>query len=140
MALAWIHENPPYWDRSKAAIVGGAPKGALDVRERNDGEIVPGEWWRVEQDGRTVGYGWMDTNWGDAEILLAVDPRTLGAGVGTFILDRLEDEARARGLNYLYNVVRDTHPERSRVTRWLEDRGFVESEGGLLKRAVKRAV
>ena len=138
MALSWIPENPPYWDRAKAAIVAAAPKGSLDVPDRPDGEIVPGEWWRVEADGRTVGYGWMDTNWGDAEILLAVDPQQRGAGVGTFILDRLEHEARARGLNYLYNVVRDTPPERSRVTRWLEDRGFVESEGGLLKRAVKR--
>ena len=100
------------------------------------GDLAPGEWFRVEDGGTVVGYGWMDCTWGDAEILLAVDPAARGRGVGTFILDRLEEEAASRGLNYLYNSVRPGHPERESVTRWLTARRFAPAGDGLLKRRV----
>ncbi len=137
MALEWIRENPPRWDADKARIVGDAPEGIFGLPRRAEGELVAGEWWRVEEDGRVVGYGWMDTVWGDAEILLAVDPAARGRGVGSFVVERLEAEAAARGLNYLYNVVRPTHPERDAVVAWLEGRGFERRRDG---RLVKRVV
>lgn len=138
MALSWIHESPAKWDADKVRLVGRAPAGVFGPRyaAAREGEIVAGEWWRVEEAGRTIGYGWLDVNWGDAEILLATDPEARGRGVGTFILLNLEAEAFARGLNYLSNVVRETHPERERVTAWLAGRGFVPSEDGRLMRAV----
>lgn len=136
--LRWIPENPPSWDDGKARIVGGVDDGIFDFSSLSAGDLVPGEWWRVERDGGVIGFGWMDTTWGDAEITLAVDPGARAGGVGTFILDRLEREAAQRGLNYLYNTVRPTHPQREAVTRWLEARRFVASDGGLLKRAVRR--
>lgn len=141
LELRWIAESPPRWDGDKARIVGGAPVGVFDTRFQSlrPGDLVPGEWWRVESGGRVVGYGWLDVSWGDAEILLATDPEVRRSGVGTFIVDRLEDEARARGLNYLYNVVRPTHPERDQITAWLTKRGFVSSDDGrLLRTVVKR--
>ena len=58
----------------------------------------------------------------------------LERGVGTFIVDRLEEEAVQRGLNYLFNVVRPTHPDREGITRWLEGRRFKSSDDGLLRR------
>jgi GNAT superfamily N-acetyltransferase len=137
MPFTWIHEDTPRWDASKTTVIGGAPAGSLPAMPYDDGDLVPGEWFRVEEDGRTLGYGWMDHTWGDAEMLLAVAPEGRGRGVGTFILDHLEREAAARGLNYLHNAVRPTHPERSRMTRWLQDRGFEESGDGLLKRRVR---
>jgi len=143
MARTWIHESPPRWDASKAAIVGGAPRGSLPPEytsaARSVGEAVPGEWWRVEEDGRVVGYGWMDVTWNGGEILLAVHPEHARHGVGAYILDRLEAEARHRGLNYLYNVVQDSHPDRARVTRWLESHGFKGGEDGQLRRQVPKA-
>ncbi len=137
MGFDWIHENPPRWDAHKARIVAGAPQGIFEPHEHRDGELIPGEWWRVEQDGVTIGYGWMDTTWGDAEILLAVDPRQRKRGAGTFILDRLEREAASRGLNYLVNVVRPTHPQREAVTRWLCERRFSSTDEELLRRRVR---
>lgn len=137
MALAWIHEDTPRWDAGKQAIVGGAPAGALELPRLALGDLAPGEWFRVEDEGKAAGYGWMDCTWGDAEVAFAVDPRRQRSGVGTFILDHLEREAAARGVNYLYNAVRKTHPDRAGVTRWLESRGFVPSGDGLLKRRVR---
>jgi GNAT superfamily N-acetyltransferase len=136
MSLEWIKESPPYWDGDKAAVVGGAPDGIFEISSYNDGDLIAAEWWRVEEAGTVLGYGWMDHTWGDAEILLVVGEEARGRGVGTFILDRLEEEARDRGLNYMFNVVRPTHPDREGVTRWLEGRGFKASEDGLLKRQV----
>lgn len=137
-AMQWIHENPPHWDDDKATIVGGVPSGVFQVGPYGDGDLLAGEWWRVERDGAVVGYGWMDCTWGDAEILLAVAPDARGGGVGSFILDRLEREASTRGLNYLYNVVRETHPERDAVSRWLGARGFARShDDESLRRAVR---
>ena len=127
MSFEWIHENPPCWDETKQRIVGGVPAGIFAAARRENGEMLPGEWWRAEQDGEVVGYGWMDCIWGDAEVLLAVDPDRRSHGAGTFILDRLAAEASSRGLNYLYNVVRPTHPDRAGITSWLNKRGFTRS-------------
>lgn len=138
MALKWIRENPARWDEDKKRIIGEAPAGIFDrrYRELETGELLPAEWWRVEDDGRVVGYGWMDVVWGDAEILLGTRPDATGKGVGSFILRELEREARASGLRYLYNVVRPTHPNKDAVTSWLRSRGFHASEDGSLLRAL----
>jgi N-acetylglutamate synthase-like GNAT family acetyltransferase len=137
MSLTWIHESPARWDAGKESIVGGAPAGIFAVRGSRPGDVITGDWWRVEDEGRTVGYGWMDTVWGDGEVLLAVDPAARRRGVGGFILARLDEEASIRGLNYLYNLVRSTHPDREKVTHWFESRGFVaDSDGQVLRRRV----
>ncbi len=138
MARVWIHETPARWDPTKAAILGGAPEGAFPADERKHGDLLPGEWWRVEDDGAVVGYGWMDEVWGESQVLLAVDPRVRASGIGTFILDQLEREALKRGFRYLYNVVAPTHPDGQAVSRWLVRRGFRASEDGReLRRKVR---
>ena len=113
MALTWIREDTPVWDAAKQSIVGGQPEGALGPSNLKPGDLAPGDWFRVEDDGTPVAYGWMDCTWGDAEVLLAVDPRRQGRGVGAFVVLNLEKEAAVRGVNYLYNAVRSTHPDRA---------------------------
>lgn len=138
MALRWIHENGPRWDANKARIVGEAPQGVFSFAQR-EGDLVPGEWWRVEDErGTPLGYGWMEVTWADAEILLVVAKDAQGQGVGSFIVDRLHEEARARGLNYLMNAVPPTHPQAPQLREWLEKRGFApHGEGELLRSTVR---
>ncbi len=140
MELRWIQESPPTWDADKARIVGGAGADVFEpsLVDRAEGTLLPSDWWRVEADGKTVAYGWMDVTWGDAEMGLAVGPDHQRQGIGTFILDRLEEEAEARGIHYLYNVVRASHPQQEEVTEWLQARRFSASEDGKLLRAVVR--
>lgn len=137
MSFSWIYEDPPYWDDAKAKIVGAAPPGAFDLKPQQEGDLLAGDWWRVEEDGVVLGYGWMDCTWGDAEILLTVGPEQQKRGVGTFILDKLEEEAAVRGLNYLFNVVLPSHPDRSGITKWLQKRRFERSQEDLLRRHVR---
>ncbi len=137
MGLEWVREDAPVWDGDKSRIVGGAPEGIFQLPSYEEGERLPGDWWRVEEGGTVVAYGWMDTSWGDAEMLLAVAPEHHGHGVGTFVLDQLEQEAANRGVNYLYNVVRPTHPDHDRVTAWLESRRFTGSSDGILRRRAR---
>lgn len=134
MAFEWKTEHPAYWDDDKVRIIASAEPGVFDARfsQCEKGDLMPGTWWRVEEDGRTVGYGWLDVVWGDAEITLAADPAAQGRGVGSFILERLEREAKDRGLNRLYNMVRPTHPKKDEVSAWLQKRGFESSEDGTL--------
>lgn len=138
--MRWVKEDPARWDEGKRRIVGDAPVGTFDRRfkELNVGDLVPGAWWHVEADGKIVGYGWLDVVWGEGEILLATSPDCRDQGAGTYILEHLTAEARARGLNYIYNVVRPSHPQREAVARWLEKRGFKASEDGSLLRAVTK--
>ena len=136
MSRNWIRENPAVWDERKQEVIGGAPDGAFALDDYQLGKDLPGEWWRVEEDGRTVGYGWLDTTWGDAEILLAVAPSEQRRGVGSYILERLEQEAVAAGLNYMDNAVRATHPDGAGVTAWLLKRGFEPADEGRLRRRV----
>jgi N-acetylglutamate synthase-like GNAT family acetyltransferase len=139
MSLRWIRETPPRWDGDKARIIGQAEAGIFDSRYRRleEGEVLSALWWRVEDEGAIVGYGWLDSNWGDAEILLAVDQARQHSGVGDFILHRLHDEAAWAGLNYLTNIVRPTHPRAAELTAWLGKRGFIPSDDGRLQCLVK---
>ena len=139
MGWKWIVENPPQWDGPKRQIVAGVPEGIFRLPEWAEGDLLPGEWWRVESDhGDVVGYGWMDCTWGDAEVLLAVDSAHQGGGVGGYILDQLEREAASRGLHYLHNVVQPTHPDRDKVAAWLGRNGFArDHDDDLLKRPVR---
>jgi GNAT superfamily N-acetyltransferase len=129
--LTWHHEASPTWDADKQRVIGSAPPGALDLSFA-DGAPLPGDWWAARtSDGVAVGYGWLDANWGgDAEILLAVDASSQQQGVGSFVIARLEDEAARRGLNYVYNTVRDTHPQRDDLHDWLAVRGYRGSQSG----------
>lgn len=136
---AWVAEGQPSrWDEHKARIVGGEAPGVFDSRysERSVGDLLPGYWWRVEEDGRVIGYGWMDVVWGDAEVLLAVARDQRGRGVGSFVMEQLEREAFKRGLRYVTNVVRPTHPEKDRIAGWLEKREFASGEDGRHFRSV----
>jgi len=136
--MEWIHENPARWDTGKARIIGESAPGIFDSRLRQckEGDLIPCDWWRVQDGAEIVGYGWLDVSWGDAEILLATSPEAQGRGVGSFIVDQLEREADRRGLRYLCNVVRATHPDGEKVAAWLGKRGFEASEDGRLLRAV----
>jgi GNAT superfamily N-acetyltransferase len=136
MAFAWIHEPAPCWDARKATVIGTAPPGVFDFGTCREGDLLPGEWWRAEHEGRVAGYGWLDCNWGDGEILLVVAPELQGTGIGSFIMERLQDEARARGLNYLYNVVPASHPDPAGLAAWLRRRGFEPRGDGRLMRRV----
>jgi len=140
MSLTWICESPAFWDADKARVVGGVEAGSLDFKPPAADGVLPGVWWRVEQDGFAVAYGWMDVVWGEAEILLAVAPVARSIGVGGMVLDLLEAEAAERGLSYLYNTVPAGHPDRDEMISWLESRGFYPSaDADRLVRRVRAA-
>lgn len=127
-SLQWEHEVRPVWDEAKARIAASAPKGALDLPFA-DGAELPGDWFLARDGDQVVGFGALDTTWGgDAQIALAVDAARNGTGVGSWVMDRLEQEARARGINYVHNVVRDEHPQRDEVHDWLAVRGYRGNE------------
>ena len=138
MSATWTQESPPSWDATKGNILDAIPQGSVSLDDFEDGQLLPGDWFRVEQDGKVIGYGWLDTSWGDAEINLMVDPAHQRAGTGTFILDHLADEAGRRGINYLFNSIPPGHPDPHGLGKWLAARGFAPSEDGkLLRRAVR---
>lgn len=136
--LTWTREEAPVWDADKARIIGGAPEGAFTA-SFSDGEGLPGEWWSARDGDGVVGYGRLDLTWGgDAEILLAVSPDRQESGVGSFILDRLDEEAERRGVNYIHNRIRE-HSRRDLVHDWLVVRGFRGPVDGDLRRRVGRS-
>lgn len=133
---SWIPEPSPTWDADKNRIVGEAPAGVFDdtYTTLEVGDPAPGDWWRVEADGAVAGYGWMDVVWGDAEILVATAPEARGKGVGSFALAQLGKEAAGRGIGYVCNIVRPTHPAADDLRRLLHRNGFQDAEDGRLKK------
>lgn len=141
MPLTWTAESLATWDADKARVIGAAPDGAFpDLAGREEGELLGAEWWRVEREGRVVGYGWLDATWGWAPILLAVDPDAQRDGVGAFIVQQLAKEAHKRGLAYLFNVIPATHPNKQGVRAFLEAQGFEQapSDATMLRLKVPR--
>jgi GNAT superfamily N-acetyltransferase len=134
MTLTWTKEASPRWDADKQRLFGPAELAAVGMAPPAPGEPVADEWWRVTDGGDVAGYGWLDTGWGDARITFFVAPGQRGRGVGHFILERLEAEAAARGLNYIYNVVPETHPDGPWIKNWLSMHGFREASRGQLRR------
>ena len=143
MVLHWVREDTPRWDADKQRLFGPDELAAVGHERSAPGAPIADEWWRViDDDGTVVGYGRLDSEWGDAEITFLVAPARRGAGIGAFILDRLEEEAAARGLNYIYNVISATHPDPDWIAHWLTSHGFVPGTGDLRRRvrAVKTVV
>ena len=110
-ALTWTHEASPTWDADKQRVIGSAPRRAPSTCPYADGAALPGDWWAARTpDGAVVGYGWLDATWGgDAEILLAVD--AVGAAAGRRVAScsaGSRTRPPPRGLNYVYNTVRDS--------------------------------
>jgi N-acetylglutamate synthase-like GNAT family acetyltransferase len=134
--LRWVKDDDPRWDADRERVFATVPDGVFRTEARAPGARLSSDWWRVEQDGRVIGYGWLDDVWGDAEILLAVEEGARGSGAGAFALACIEEEAAQRGLNYVLNVVRDTHPRRDAVTRWFREHGFTGTEDGRLRKYV----
>jgi GNAT superfamily N-acetyltransferase len=137
MALTWTKENSPRWDDAKQGVFGPAELASVGLTGPAPGEPLPDEWWRVTDGGEVAGYGWLDSEWGDARITFVVAPGHRGRGAGAFILEHLEGEAAARGLNYIYNVVPDTHPDGPWIRNWLSTHGFHEASRGQLRRQVE---
>jgi N-acetylglutamate synthase-like GNAT family acetyltransferase len=134
--LRWVKDDDPRWDADRERVFATLGSDVFPGLTRHMGDQLPSDWWRVETDDGVVGYGWLDDVWGDAEILLAVEESARGAGAGAFALARIEDEAAARGLNYVVNVVRDTHPDRGAVTGWFLAHGFSGTDDGRLRKQV----
>jgi GNAT superfamily N-acetyltransferase len=133
--LQWIREDAPCWDADKQRLFGEAELAATALNPPAPGAVVADEWWHVaDAAGVIVGYGWLDSEWGDAEVTFVVAPDRRGEGIGEFIIDHLEAEAAARGLNYIYNVVPATSPNPEWVTAWLVGQGFVVGDGDLRRR------
>lgn len=134
----WIPEpQPARYDTSKRAFFDALPAGAVHLAPA--GQLLPGTWWRLEDDGQVVGYGWMDVTWGDAQILLAVAPDAQHKGYGASILDNLDREAHQRGLAYMFNTIPSDHPDADGVRSFLTSNGFEASglDGTLLRRRVR---
>ena len=139
MTLHWTKEDDPRWDEAKQRLLSPDELAAADLDPPAPGAAIADEWWQVTgDDGQVAGYGWLDCEWGDAQITFWVDPARRGEGIGDFIVDRLEAEAAGRGLNYIYNVVPAGHPAPDRITAWLTRRGFVPGTGDL-RRQVRSA-
>ena len=131
----WIPETPASWDDRKAAVLAGLSPALFGLGTPAVGDALGDEWWRVQDAaGGTVAYGRLDESWGDAEILVLVRPDAQRSGGGSFVLSRLEHEAARRGLNYIYNVVPDGHPDPEPVTGWLAAHGFVRNDVGELRK------
>ena len=137
MVLRWIKEDSPRWDAAKRAVFGEQQPGAFGL-QAEDGQALADEWWKATDGDDVVGFGRLDSVWGDAEILVAVAPARRGQGVGKFVLHHLEREAAREGLNYIYNAVRAAHPDRAHVTAWLCGQGFVAHADGQLRKRVAR--
>ena len=137
--LTWVKDDDPRWDEDRERVFATVPEGVFRAEARTIGERLSSDWWRVQDGERVIGYGWLDDVWGDAEILLAVEEGARGTGAGSFALARLEEEATERGLNYVLNVVRDTHPDRAAVTAWFLAHGFAAAEDGRLRKRVGNA-
>ena len=139
--LRWIREDARAGTRTSSGCSARPSWRRPALTPPQPGAPVADEWWHVaDASGEVVGYGWLDSEWGDAEVTFLVAAGRRGEGIGAFIVDHLEAEAAARGLNYIYNVVPATSPDPGWVTAWLVARGFVAGDGDLRRRVRERTV
>lgn len=134
----WRPEPQPVpYDDVKKAFFSSLQPGV--VRVNPAGSYLPGTWWKLEESGATLGYGWMDVTWGDAQILLAVAPDARRGGHGKTILQKLEHEAHEAGLAYMFNTIPSDHPDPDGVRAFLTENGFEASglDSNMLRKRVR---
>ncbi len=100
--LHWTKEDTPRWDAAKQRLFGPEELAATGMAAPGPGSPIADEWRHVTgDDGEVAGYGWLDSEWGDAEVTFLVGRDRRGTGIGGFIVDRLEEEAAGRGCQLL---------------------------------------
>ena len=109
----------------------------FDISRYQPGDLLPGDWWRVESDREIAGYGWLDYNWGrwgnpPGQWRRRISGTAL-AGSSSICSRR---KAQARGVYYIHNVVPAAHPDKAGLYRWLAAHGFADNGEGRLMRAV----
>jgi len=123
--LGWTKEDAPRWDADKQRLFTTEALAAVGMEAPQAGYAIADEWWQVTNDGGdVVGYGWLDTEWGNAQIALLVGDGHRGRGIGDFILRQL---ASRRGPVYARRCVRrgvlidavDINAQR--IAHWLRD-------------------
>src|SRR5260370_5607005 len=111
MGCTWTKESRPRWDADKQAAFDTVALASVGMKAPTSDTAIADEWWRVADDvGNLIGYGWLDSGWGDAQIAFFVTPRARGNGAGGVILNRLRAGAAARGLDYIFNLLPAGHP------------------------------
>ena len=89
------------------------------------------------RDTRTTSPSAFEAKIGRRKLLKIITAAAASIGLSSSAAVRMV-EAATQGLNYLFNEVRPTHPDRDGVTRFLTSRGFVpDHEGRLLRRRVR---
>ncbi len=139
MTATWTKQNRPRWDADKDRLFSDDDLAAVGFGARPAaGDAIADEWWevRVADDADVAGYGWLDSEWGDAQITFFVAEAHRRSGLGSFVVDRLAGEAHERGLSVIYNVVPKSHPELAVITAWLEARGFTDAGEGELRKQI----
>lgn len=138
--MRWINELHAAWDGDKQRLIGDAPSGTFngDYATLVQGSTAAGQWWRVDDSDRTVGYGCLRRRHDGAELLLVTAAAERGRGVGDFILRQLAQEATDRGLERLFVHVSPRHPDARRLSNWLCHRGFRASAEGYYVRDLER--
>ena len=116
--LQWVREDNPRWDADKDRLFGDLELASVGLSRPAVGAAVADEWWQAtDAAGVVVGYGWLDSEWGDAEITFMVAPAYRGAGVGDFIVGELGARGRRAGA--------ELHLQQGACQssgRWLDDR------------------
>ena len=135
-SLTWVKDDDPRWDADRERVFATVGPGVFPGRaaSRGSGCPVTGGGSRTTA-GSSATAG--STTSGATRRSCSRSRRAArGTGAGAFALARLEEEAAARGLNYVVNVVRDTHPDRDAVTAWFLAHGFTGTDDGRLRKQV----
>ncbi len=91
MTLHRAKEDTPHGDADKQRLPGRDEPAVAGFDEPAPGTAIAGEWWRVTDEDETVaGYGWLDPEWGDAQITLLASELAL-AGNDEFDADCRSD-------------------------------------------------
>jgi hypothetical protein len=131
MTLHWTKEGSPRWDTDKQRLFGpdalasvGSTSPLPEPRSPTSGgglATTPGP--------SSVTAGWTrnvatlrSRSWSTRPGAAPASAASSWTGLRT---------RPPRGLNYIYNVVPDAHPDAARMTRWLTTRGFVPGTGDL---------
>lgn len=119
----WIKEEEPVWDSDKEDIIDCAPQGSFNMGPKSNGTIS-GDWWKLVENKRVIGYGWISMISGDAELLIAVRKSEQHKGYGNIILENLEMEASKLKHNKVVAIIQSENINAVNIIYWLDRKGF----------------
>ena len=140
--LHLIKEDNPIWNLEKNRIFTSIDQGTFEynLKELGLGIALEHEWWKLVENKKVLGFGWINYTNDDFEISFVVYDDYTGKGLGSFIINELEKLGESKGYRKILAIVKETNPNSEKIIEYLYRKGYSFYIDGIDQKNIKQPI